>query len=115
MKNLAIILFLLTPCAVFAHVPSFDECLEASQFISHASMSRDNGYPWETFAQQMENDINYLQSIPENLRWFVVDKDDGQYLYGWAETAFNNKKTPDENATDFLNSCLKRMNPEPKP
>lgn len=108
MYKCLLIASLLFPCIAQAHKPSLDECLEASQFISNATKSRDNGFPWERFEGQMIYDMIAIQQFEPTQRWFVMDVDDEKYLLGWAERAFNDKESPDQNATDFLNSCLER-------
>ena len=68
------------PVAATAHDLTLAECIEGSDFIKHAAMSRENGMTRENFLGRMESDIKVIRQFPPQLRWFVQDRDDEELL-----------------------------------
>ena len=96
------------PC-VAAHDLTLDECLEGSDFIMHAAMSRENGMTREAFLERMESDIRLIQAFPPQLRWFVQDEDDEQLLTWAARLVFDSPREPESHQSEFLAACTARV------
>jgi hypothetical protein len=92
-----------------AHDLTFDECLEGSDFIMHAAMSRENGMTREAFLERMESDINLIQAFPPELRWFVQDQDDEELLTSAARLVFDSPREPQSHQSEFLEACAARV------
>jgi hypothetical protein len=107
----------LTLAAVFCGLPSMapahdltlDECLEGSDFIMHAAMSRENGMTREAFLERMESDIHLIQAFPPELRWFVQDQDDEELLTSAARLVFDSPREPQSHQSEFLAACSARV------
>jgi len=91
--------------AASAHELTLDECLEGSEFIKHAAMSRDYGIKREDFLERMHADIMAIQQFPPQLRWFVQDDADAALLTGAAERVFDSPREPGAHESDFLQTC----------
>jgi len=92
-----------------AHRPSYEECLEGSDFIANAARARDNGISKSEFVSRMREDIEMIQAYPPQLRWFVQDGEDATFLIGHAEQVFDAPRAPKAHQTDFLASCSARI------
>jgi hypothetical protein len=99
--------WLALPC--LASQPSLVECLEASDFVSNAALSRDNGVSAQKFIGRMQQDFVLIHAFPQELRWFVHDTDDEVYLLGAARNVFERPVPPEEHRRTFLESCFERM------
>jgi hypothetical protein len=95
--------------AAAAHDLTLDECLEGSDFIKHAAMSRDYGLTREAFLDRMEGDLLVIQQFPPQLRWFVQDPDDETLLTQAAKTVFDSPREPESHQSDFLAACVERV------
>lgn len=95
-----------------AHQPSFQECIEGSEFILHAAMSRDSGTSRDDFVGRVQSDLNAIQSFPPEYRWFAQDEDDEDFLLGASEAVFDTPRTPQIHQSDFLQACVGRMGTE---
>ncbi|MFN0315269.1 MAG: hypothetical protein ACKVQA_09555 [Burkholderiales bacterium] len=93
----------------YAHPPAFEECLEASEFILHAAMSRDNGMTRQDFMGRVEADLMAIQSFPPEYRWFAQDADDERFLVHHSADVFDDPRSPQIHQSDFLNACVGRM------
>jgi len=89
--------------------PSLAECFEASDFIANAARSRDAGISEAAFLGRMEDDFEIIQSVPNDLRWFVHDPDDEAFLLVAAREVFAHPETPENHRRIFLQSCVDRM------
>ena len=96
-----------------ASQPSLTECLEASDFVGNAALSRDNGVPAEKFITRMQQDFVLIHAFPQELRWFVHDPDDEVYLLGATRVVFEHPAPPEEHRRTFLASCFERMSATP--
>ena len=107
-----------TGCALalpsHASQPSLTECLEASDFVGNAALSRDNGVSAETFITRMRQDFTLIHAFPQELRWFVHDPDDEVYLLGAARVVFEHPVAAEEHRRTFLESCFERMAATPR-
>lgn len=102
-------LFVGVPCVCASHELTLEECLEGSDFIMHAAMSRENGMTREAFLERMENDIHAIQAFPAELRWFVQDDDDAELLTSAARLVFDAPRDPQRHQSEFLATCASRM------
>jgi hypothetical protein len=98
-----------------AHRPSYEECLEGSDFIANAARARDNGISKTEFVGRMREDIEMIQAYPPQLRWFVQDGEDATFLIGHAEQVFDMPRAPKAHQTEFLASCSARIVGEAAP
>jgi len=95
--------------ASFASHPSLTECLEGSDFVGNAALSRENGISAQKFMERMQQDFTLIHLYPQELRWFVHDLDDEAYLLGAARDVFEHPAPPEEHRRTFLESCFARM------
>jgi hypothetical protein len=91
-----------------AHELSFNECVEGSDFIKHAAMSRDHGLSREEFIGRLHGDLLAIRAFPPELRWFVQDDEDAALLVSHSERVFDEPRVPDIHQTEFLQVCLTR-------
>jgi hypothetical protein len=89
--------------------PSLTECLEGSDFVGNAALSRENGISEQKFMERMQQDFTLIHVYPQELRWFVHDLDDESYLLGAARDVFEHPAPPEEHRRTFLESCFARM------
>jgi len=97
------------PYVAAAHDLTLDECLEGSDFIMHAAMSRENGMTREAFLGRMESDIHAIQAFPPELRWFVQDQEDEELLTSAARLVFDSPREPQSHQSEFLAACTARV------
>ena len=91
-----------------AHPLSLQECFEGGDFIAHAAQARDNGMTKDTFSDKLLADIYLIQAFPRELRWFVQDPEDAEFLLAEATTVFDHPRAPEAHRTDFLSRCFDR-------
>ena len=92
-----------------AHQTTFGECVEGSDFIKNAAMSRDNGITREAFLDRMEGDFRAIRLFPPHLRWFVQDRDDELLLMDAARTVFDSPREPASHQSEFMARCVERV------
>jgi hypothetical protein len=102
-------LFCWLPDVAPAHDLTLDECLEGSDFILHAAMSRENGITREAFLERMESDIHAIQAFPPELRWFVQDQEDEDLLTAAARVVFDSPREAQRHRSEFLAACTARV------
>jgi hypothetical protein len=95
--------------AAAAHDLTLAECVEGGDFIMHAAMSRENGMTREAFLGRMESDIRAIQQFPPELRWFVQDQDDEEFLTHAARLVFDLPREPESHQSEFLAACTARL------
>ena len=88
------------------HPRTLEECLEGGDFIANAAFSRDNGMTREAFLGRLVDDIRLIQAFPPELRWFVVDPDDAQFLHEEASKVFDAPLRPEAHRAQFLSRCF---------
>jgi hypothetical protein len=93
----------------FAGRPTMDECLEASDFIRNAALSRDAGIAGDAFIDRMKGDFSTIRAFPAELRWFVHDEADEEFLADQARLVFERPSDPDDHRFRFLRVCIDRM------
>ncbi len=111
MNKLLGVLLLTISSASYSHNLTIEECLEGSTFIRNAALLRDSGRPEgnkNEFITQMEQDIEKIQAYPPELRWFVQDEDDGEFLLSQAKLVWDNPQPPQNHEQEFLNACMNR-------
>jgi hypothetical protein len=111
-RRLAMLLFVLASPAVTAHVLSLEECLEGGDFIAHAAQARDNGSTRTEFLDRLVADILLIQAFPPQLRWFVSDPEDAEFLHAEAARVFDAPLYPEAHRAQFLSHCFERSRTE---
>jgi hypothetical protein len=89
--------------------PTMNECLEGSDFIRNAALSRDGGIAGDTFIDRMRDDFVAIRTFPAELRWFVHDEGDEQFLAEQVRAVFEQPSGPDDHRFRFLRACVDRM------
>jgi hypothetical protein len=105
------VLLLVISHAVMAHQPTIDECLEGAEFIGNAALLRDSGLPQGTESEFMSKALEDLEAIkqyPAELRWFVQDQQDADFLISEILLVFQNPQQPRAHYHDFFNRCTQR-------
>ncbi|HEY3180219.1 MAG TPA: hypothetical protein VGL25_15220 [Casimicrobiaceae bacterium] len=97
------------PLCASASVPTLADCLEASDFIANAALSRDNGMTRDAFISRLTGDFAAIRAFPAELRWFVRDEDDERFLEDAAEHVFDVPSTPADHRREFLQACFERL------
>jgi len=93
---------------VTAHALSPQECFEGGDFIAHAAESRDNGMTRAAFLDNLVADIRLIQAFPPELRWFVVDPTDAEFLHAEASAVFDSPQPSETHRAQFLSRCFDR-------
>ncbi len=105
----ALLLFVVTiaTCAsAGGHQRALQECLEGGDFIAHAAEARDNGITKAEFMNRLLDDIRLIQAFPPQLRWFVVDAEDAEFLHEEATKVFDTPRPPEAHRAQFLSRCF---------
>ena len=63
-----------------AHPLTLAECAEGGEFIRNAALARDAGASREFFIGKLAEDLILIQAFPPQLRWFVQDAADEEFL-----------------------------------
>lgn len=112
MKRTLTIILLTLATPLCAHDLTFDECLEGSEFILHAAMSRDGGISREEFVGRVQSDLVAIRGFPAELRWFAQNEADERFLLNASEEVFDSPRTPQRHQSDFLQACIGKMSKE---
>ena len=101
-------------CAIYATPsisgrPTMEECLEGSDFIRNAALSRDTGIAADAFLDRMREDFLVIRAFPSALRWFVHDDGDEMFLTEEAWLVFEQPSDPNDHRAHFLRVCVDRM------
>ena len=97
---------------VHAHALSLDECSEGSDFIRNAALARDEGLQERQFVAQFQADVQALQRLPAELRWFVQDKDDEAFLLSAVRDVFRKPRPAAVHQTQFALACVRLIEDE---
>jgi hypothetical protein len=89
-----------------AHELTARECMEGSDYIRNAALSRDGGVTEKTFMDVFEQDMVMIARVPPTLRWFVQDQDDEALLRAALDEVFHRPQTPQQHAQDFARACV---------
>ena len=92
--------------AATAHTITKQECAEGGDFIRNAALSRENGMDGTTFITKMLADVALIRSFPVELRWFVQDVQDEDFLVKAATDVFEHPKAPEEHQRSFIGACM---------
>ena len=95
-------------CAA-AHKLTLRECIEGSDFIKNAALSRDNGITREAFLDRLEVDLRTIRQYPPQLRWFAQDPEDETMLMEAARTVFDSPRAPESHQSDFMATCVAQV------
>ena len=76
--------------------PTMEECLEGSDFIRNAALSRDAGIAADVFLDRMREDFLVIRAFPSALRWFVHDDGDEMFLAEEAWLVFEQPSDPND-------------------
>jgi len=101
--------FLSFPAAVAAHALTLQECFEGGDFIANAAMARDNGMGKAEFVDRLVGDIRLIQAFPPEMRWFVTDPEDAEFLHAETTRVFDRPQVPEGHRAQFLSRCFERM------
>ena len=98
-----------------AHPHSARECREGGDFIRNAALARDAGYTREFFVGRLEEDFVMIRAFPPDLRWFVRDPGDEEFLRSEVEAVFGTPTSSDQHRAGFLQRCILRAERERGP
>jgi len=112
MRLIAIVATLGWSLVAAAHPHSARECREGGDFIRNAALARDAGYTREFFVGRLEEDFVMIRAFPPDLRWFVRDPGDEEFLRGEVEAVFGTPTNSDQHRTGFLQRCILRAERE---
>jgi hypothetical protein len=98
--------------AAAADPHSARECREGGDFIRNAALARDSGYTREFFVNRLEEDFEMIRAFPPQLRWFVRDADDENFLRGEVEAVFGTPVASELHRAGFLERCIRRAERE---
>lgn len=87
-------------------LPTEQECREASDFIKHAAMSRDNGYSQKKLVQRFDDDVLILSGMDPQKRWFIRSPGATRFLRAALVEAFEAPRQPKDQAARFFKSCM---------
>lgn len=92
-----------------AHRLTLRECLEGSDFIKNAALSRDNGITREAFLDRLEGDLRIIKQYPPQLRWFAQDREDEALLTEAARGVFDSPRAPETHQSEFMATCVAQV------
>ncbi len=92
--------------------PTMAECLEGSDFIRNAALSRDAGVAAEVFLERMSEVFFAIRAFPAQLRWFVHDAGDETFLVEQTRLVFDQPSNPNDHSAHFLHVYVDRMTEE---
>ena len=96
-----------------AHAITKEECTEGGDFIRNAALSRENGMDGATFMTKMLADVAMIRSFPPELRWFIQDVQDEEFLVKAAADVFEHPKAPEEHQRNFIGACMSGSHSSP--
>jgi hypothetical protein len=89
-----------------AHPLTLAECAEGGEFIRNAALARDAGASREFFIGKLEEDLILIQAFPPQLRWFVQDVVDADFLSRRVERVFDKPMKPEQHEAAFISDCI---------
>ncbi|HTQ77368.1 MAG TPA: hypothetical protein VMI15_05050 [Burkholderiales bacterium] len=105
MRALVTIVLLLAASGAAAQPHSVVECREGGDFIRNAALARDNGVTREAFVGRLEQDLVAIRAFAPELRWFVHDPEDEQFLRAEVEAVFDSPLPAEEHRAGFIARC----------
>jgi hypothetical protein len=115
MRALLLAITLAWPAVATAQPHSARECREGSDFIRNAALARDAGYTREFFVGRLEEDFVMIRAFPPELRWFVRDPGDEEFLRSEVEAVFADPASSEQHRAGFLQRCTLRAEREKRP
>jgi hypothetical protein len=115
MRTLVALALLAWSAIAAPQVHSPHECLEGSDFIRNAALSRDNGITREFFVGRLEEDLVLIKAYPPALRWFVHSPDDEAFLRKEVAAVFDAPEGSESHRAGFLKRCVQRAASGPSP
>lgn len=112
MRSLLAAIVLAWSATAAAHPHSARECREGGDFIRNAALARDAGYTREFFVGRLEEDFVMIRAFPPDLRWFVRDPGDEDFLRGEVEAVFGSPTSSDQHRAGFVQRCILRAERE---
>ena len=112
MRCLLVASILVWSTAAFAHPHSSRECREGGDFIRNAALARDAGYSREFIVGRLEEDLVMIRAFPPDMRWFVRDAGDEDFLRSEVEAVFGTPATGEQHRAGFLERCVQRAERE---
>lgn len=98
---------MLAALAVQAHALSMNECSEGSDYLRNAALARDEGMPEREFVAQFQIDVQALQRLPAELRWFVQDKEDEAFPLSAVQDVFQKPRSAPVHQAQFAVACVR--------
>jgi len=89
-----------------AHPLTLAECAEGGEFIRNAALARDAGATREFFVGKLAEDLILIQAFPPQLRWFVQDTVDEEFLSRRVERVFDKPMKPEQHEAAFISDCI---------
>lgn len=105
---------ILLPALSLAGPPSANECEQAGDFIKNAALARDGGMAEADFISRIRDDIEIIQGFPPDMRWFVKDEEDAEFLIAAATEVFQKPRQAAQHQRDFVKACLVKASKKPK-
>ncbi len=107
LKALSLLAALSASTTAFTHELTARECMEGSDYIRNAALSRDGGVTEQAFMEVFEQDMALIARVPPSLRWFVQDHDDEALLRAALDEVFHRPLTPPQHAQNFAHECVR--------
>ena len=89
-----------------AHPLTLAECAEGGEFIRNAALARDAGASRAFLIGKLEEDLVLIQAFPPQLRWFVQDAVDEEFLSRRLEKVFDEPMKPEQHEAAFISDCI---------
>ena len=89
-----------------AHPLTLAECAEGGEFVRNAALARDAGASREFFIGKLEEDLLLIQAFPPQLRWFVQDAMDEEFLSRRVARVFEKPMKPEQHEAAFISDCI---------
>ena len=105
MRFVVTLALLLAASGAAAQPHSAAECREGGDFIRNAARSRDNGMTREAFVGRLEHDLVAIRAFPAEMRWFVHDGEDEQFLRAEVAAVFDAPLPAEEHRAGFIARC----------
>ena len=106
--GILLLALVLLPALCAAHQLSKTECTEGGDFIKNAALARDGGMNEARFIGQIRDDIEVIKGLPRELRWFVQDDEDADFLLAAAVNVFREPKDALAHQSEFLAVCAQK-------
>jgi hypothetical protein len=82
------------------------ECKEGADFIRNAALARENGMSKEQFVMRLDEDLQMIQAVPVELRWFAHSEDEARFLRDAVQSVYDAPLSPAAHGLAFAKACL---------